>query len=352
MNLGAVLGRSIGIRRLIGIIGSGLWLLTIGQPASAQTAQQVLTIQTVPPLTGAQFALDGSIFTSDENGLAAISIGPGRHVLEALPIGEQPGLQAEFDRWGDDFFTPQRPIDVGSSDEELEVGYDVSHQVTFRFVGLEGEKVSPKRVTSITLRSSLGGLTDFKDPGPHWLQAARIIRRSTGLESKQVQWSVEEAFVDGSNVVNRTEQRFTLEKDERWRIRLLLYSVRFISKDAILGSPVGTHVVIEYPDGGVRRVRLDEKGTVEVTALARGHYEAHVAASGISPVTPISVSRAHQEAELKVITYLDLGLFAFVMLGLAVGLAFIGRPRLRSALRSKLRFRWGVLSDERLHPPI
>jgi hypothetical protein len=336
---------------LVGIIGFGMGLLTIGPPASAQTAQQVLTIQTVPALSGAQFALDGSIFTSDENGLAAISVGTGRHVLEALPVGEQPGLRAEFDRWGDDYFRPRRPVQVGSTGEALEVGYDVRHQVTFRFVGLQDEKVSPKRVTSITLRSSLGGLEEFKHPGPHWLQAARVIRRSTGLESKQVQWSVEEAIVDGSNVVNRTEQRFTLEKEERWPIRLLLYSVRFVSKDAILGSPVGTHVVIEYPDGDVRRVPLDEEGSVEVDSLARGHYEAHVAASGISPVTPISVSRAHQEAELKVISYVDLGLFAFVMLGLAVGLAFIGRPRLRSAVRSKLRFRWGVHSDERMYPP-
>jgi hypothetical protein len=352
MNPGDGRRRPDSTRRLVGVIGFGLWLLTIGPPASAQTAQQALTIQTVPPLSGAQFALDGSIFTSDENGVAAISAGPGRHVLEALPLRELPGLRAEFDRWGDDFFRPRRPIDIGSSGEALEVGYDVSYKVTLRFVGLEGEKVSPKRVTSVTLRSSLGGLKDLKDPGPHWLQAARTIRRSTGLEYKQVQWSVEEAFVDGSNVVNRTEQRFTIEEQERWTIRLLLYSVTFTSKDALLGSPIGTHVVLEYPDGSVRRVPLDEDGIVEVTALARGHYEAHVAASGISPATPISVSRAHQEAELKVISYLDLGLFAFVMIGLAVGLAFIGRPRLRSAVRSKLRFRWGVHSDERMYPPI
>jgi hypothetical protein len=210
MNPGDGRRRPDSTRRLVGVIGFGLWLLTIGPPASAQTAQQALTIQTVPPLSGAQFALDGSIFTSDENGVAAISAGPGRHVLEALPLRELPGLRAEFDRWGDDFFRPRRPIDIGSSGEALEVGYDVSYKVTLRFVGLEGEKVSPKRVTSVTLRSSLGGLKDLKGPGPHWLQAARTIRRSTGLESKQVQWSVEEAFVDGSNVVNRTEHRFTI----------------------------------------------------------------------------------------------------------------------------------------------
>lgn len=343
--------RSISPRRSVQILFFCLGLVGIGTPAWGQAAPAVLTIRTVPPLAGAPFALDGTIFVSDDNGVAAISAGAGRHVLEALPVEERTDLRAEFDRWGDDFFDSRRPIEI-RGDTQIEVGYDVSYRVAFRFEGLEGEKVSSKRVTSVILRNSLGGLEEYKDPGPHWLQAGRIIRRSTGLESKEVQWSVEEAFVDGSNVVNRTEQRFILEEQARWTIRLLLYSVRFTSKDALLGSPVGSHVVIEYPDGGVRRVPLDENGTVEVTSLARGHYEAHVDASGISPATPISVSRAHQEAELKVISYVDLGLFAFVMIGLAVGLAFIGRPRLRSAVRSKLRFRWRVHSDERLHPPI
>jgi hypothetical protein len=352
MNLATRLARSVGLGRSVQILSLCVGLVTAGAPAWAQTAPGVLTIQTVPSLTGARFSLDGTIFVSDESGVAAISAGAGRHVLETLPIEERPDIRAEFERWGDDFFRPRRPIDIGRSGSELEVGYDVSHPVTFGFEELDGEKVSPARVASVTLRSSLGGLTEFKDPGPHWLQAARIIRRSIGLESKEVQWSVEEALVDGSNVVNRTEQRKVFEKKDRWSIRLLLYSVRFTSKDAILGSPVGSHVVIEYPDGSVRRVPLNEDGSVEVRSLARGHYVAHVDASGISPATPISVSRAHQEAELKVISYVDLGLFAFVMIGLAIGLAIIGRPRLRSAVRSKLRFRWGIRSDERLYPPI
>jgi hypothetical protein len=351
MNSANRVARSIRPFRSIQILAFCLAFVTIGTSAWGQAAPGVLTIQTVPPLAGARFELDGTVFVSDANGVAAISTGAGNHVLEALPVEERAGIRAEFDRWGDDFFKPRRPIQIGTG-RELEVGYDVSYPVTFGFEGLEGEKVSPKRVTSVTLRSSLGGIAEFKDPGPHWLQAARVIRRSIGLESKEVQWSVEEAFVDGSNVVNRTEQRFILEKQDRWSIRLLLFSVKFTSEDALLGSPVGSHVVIEYPDGGVRRVSLKEDGSVEVASLARGHYMAHVDASGISPATPISVSRADQEAELKVITYLDLGLFAFVMIGLAVGLAFIGRPRLRSAVRSKLRFRWGVLSDERLYPPI
>jgi hypothetical protein len=341
--------RIAGGRRSVWVLAFCLGLMTVGTPAWAQVAQAGLTIQTVPRLAGAPFALDGTIFVTDANGVASISAGVGRHVLEALPVEERTGIRAEFDRWGDDFFRARRPIEIRTG-TVLEVGYDVSYPVAFAFEGLEGEAIDPSRVTSFTLRSSLGGLADFDDPGPHWLQAARIIRRSTGLESKPVQWSVEEAFVDGSNVVNRTEQKRTFEKEARWPIRLLLYSVKFTSQDAILGSPVGTHVVIEYPDGGVRRVPLNDDGTVEVTSLARGHYLAYVDAPGISPSMPISVSKERQEAKLKVISYLDLGLFAFVLVGTAVGLAFIGRPRLRSAVRSKLRLRWSVHPSERLIP--
>lgn len=332
------------------VLAISVGFLASGAAAWAQTARSVLTIRAVPPIAGVRFALDGKVFVSDANGVATISASEGTHVLEALPVSEQAGTRAEFDRWGDDFFKPRRPLKIPNT-TELEVGYDVSYPVTFEFVDLEGENVGPNRVSALTMRNSLGGLLDFDKPGPHWLQGSRVIRRSIGLDAKDIQWSVEKAVVDGSNVVNRTEQRFLLAKEERWKIRLLLYSVTFTSQDALLGSPVGSHVLIEYPNGSVRRVPLNEGGSVEVTSLARGHYLAHVDASGISPAMPISVSRERQEAKLKVISYVDLGLFAFVLIGTAVGLAFIGRPGLRSAARSMFRYRWGVLTDERLSPP-
>lgn len=325
------------------VLASGAWV-----PARAQ--QLALTIHVVPPFAGAQFALDGEVFASNSQGVAVIPTGQtGIHVLEALPIEELSTMRAEFARWGDDFFQPRRKIDLPRT-TPLEVGYELSYPVTLGFVDLNGEKVSPRRVTSVTIRNTLGSVEEYEGPGPHWFQAVRLLRRFIGLTAKPVQYSVETAMVDGSNVVQRAEQRFFVTGEEHKNIELLLYSVRFTSQDALFGSPIGSHVLLEYPDGEQQRVPLAEDGTVQVSSLARGSYMASVEASGISPPVPVSVSRNFQEATLKVISYLDIGLFLFVLVSSAIGLALIGRPRLRSAIRSKMRLRWGVHPNERLLP--
>jgi hypothetical protein len=325
------------------VLASGAWA-----PAHAQ--QPVLTIQVVPPIPGVQFALDGEVFASDSEGVVVIPARTaGTHVLEALPIEGLSTMRAEFSRWGDDSFRPRRRIDIPRT-TPLEVGYDVSYPLTFGFVDLDGEKVSPSRVSSVTIRSRLGAVEEYEDPGPHWFQGVRILRRSIGLEAKEIEYSVESTVVDGSNVVQRAKQQFSITGKKRYEIRLLLYSVRFTSQDALFGNPIGSHVVLEYPNGEERRLPLAEDGTVKVSSLARGSYRASVEASGISPPVPVSVSRDFQEATLKVISYLDIGLFVFLLVGSGVGLALIGRPRLRSAIRSKLRFRWGVHPNERLLP--
>jgi hypothetical protein len=325
------------------VLASGAWV-----PARAQ--QLALTIHVVPPFAGAQFALDGEVFASNSQGVAVIPTGQtGTHVLEALPIEELSTMRVEFARWGDDFFQPRRNIDLPRT-TPLEVGYELSYPVTIGFVDLNGEKVSPRRVTSVTIRNTLGSVEEYEGPGPHWFQAVRLLRRFIGLTPKPVQYSVETVMVDGSNVVQRAEQRFFVTGEEHRNIKLLLYSVRFTSQDALFGSPIGSHVLLEYPDGEQQRVPLAEDGTVEVSSLARGSYMASVEASGISPPVPVSVSRNFQEATLKVISYLDIGLFLFVLVSSAIGLALIGRPRLRSAIRSKMRLRWGVHPNERLLP--
>lgn len=334
------------------VLTMGSVVLSSGARTPAQ-AQQVtdLTINVVPKLAGARFSLDGQVFESDANGVVSISASPGTHVLEALPMEDVGTVRAEFSRWGDDFFQPRREIELPRA-TPLEVGYDLSHPVTLGFVDREGKAVDPGRVSSVTIKNSMGAIEEYSDVGPHWLKAARIIRRSIGLEAKPIQWSVDSVMVDGSNVVNRAEQRFFIEGKAKWDIRLLLYSVQFSTHDALFGSPVGSHIIIEYPDGTEHRVPLAEGGRVKVDSLARGDYMAWVEESGYSPPMPIRVSKDFQETRLKVVTYLDLGAFFLVLVGTAVALAFIGRPRLRSAVRSKLGFRWGVLSDDRLHPPI
>jgi hypothetical protein len=341
-----------GLRRRYAFVLAFSFALPLVGASTEALAQTVFTVRLVPPFAGARFALDGREFVSGEDGVAAVSVPTGgTHFLEALPVGQIGDMRARFARWGDDVFSPRRRVDFADT-TDMEVGYEISRPITFRFLDLDGKEVNPTRVSELTVRSSLGGVKRYEGIGPHWLQAGRVLRRSTGLQSKDLLYSIDSVMVDGSSVVHRAQQKFLVSDGPVWGITLLLYSVRFRTEDAFFGSPIGSHVVLKYPNGETRRLPLAENGTADVPSLARGNYLAHVDGPGISPPVPVSVSRDFQEARLKVISYLDLALFGLVLLGTAVALVLIGRPGLRSAVRSRLRLRWGVLVDERLYPPI
>jgi hypothetical protein len=83
--------------------------------------------------------------------------------------------------------------------------------------------------------------------GPHWLQAGRIVRRQSGLEETRLLYSLQSVLVEGSNVVSQAQQRFYVNREDDWQIKLLLYSVRVMARDAVFGSPLGTAVRVVYP---------------------------------------------------------------------------------------------------------
>jgi hypothetical protein len=113
-------------------------------------------------------------------------------------------------------------------------------------------------------------------------------------------------------------------------VQLLFYSLKVVTKDALLGFPIGSAVDLKYPSGRTVRHPLKD-GQVVMPSLPRGTYNLKVAASGISFTRPVSVSR-NQEVELKVISYLDMVLAFGAMISIAVGLLLARRPDMRRKL--------------------
>ena len=58
------------------------------------------------------------------------------------------------------------------------------------------------------VRTSTGELVTFNDNQPRWITATQIARRRLGLEATNVLYSVESVMIDGTNVVNRYQQRY------------------------------------------------------------------------------------------------------------------------------------------------
>ncbi len=303
--------------------------------ATTFTVQPALvTVKTVPPLAGVAFSLDGHIFTTQADGVARTSVAQsGVYTLEVLPWKNQT-TRLSFGRWRDGVFDTRRNIEL-PKDSALEAGFDVSYLVKPTFTDLAGKTVPPERITALTFKSSYGATHTLRGGQPVWLQANRVIRRTWGLEEKGISYALESATIDGSNVVNRGQQRFTVGPKEAWHIELLLYYARFRAVDAVFGFPIGDGVSLEYPDGDKKLLKFGADDSALVGPLARGLYEAQVTgARGMAPPTPVALSR-DQTVDLKVLSALDMGVgLSLGMVG-ALGLLLLGRPQLFGLRRAR-----------------
>lgn len=293
-------------------------------------------IQTVPAIPGIPFQMNGTRFVSGEDGFANVKIDkPGQYRLEVLADQyHNPDKRIEFARWLEESYQPYQDIQV-PTDKVIQVGFNVYHLVGQSFIDLAGLPVDPKRVTEFTIRSAQGDMFVLHDGQPRWIPASRVARRATGLEETQLLYSVLSVTVDGSNVVNQSQQRFFTYPVENWPISLLLYSLHISAKDGLFGSPVGKSVNVEFPDGRIENYPLDRNGTVEIHSLARGNYYTElVGAYGMSNRTPVALSR-NQDVNTKVVTYLDISVVGLLGVVLAFGLLLYGRPSILNILQKK-----------------
>jgi len=296
--------------------------------AAIDVRPAVVTVQTVPPVAGIPFTLGGQRFTSGTDGVASLAVDrAGTYDLRVdIPDGLQvdPRTRVSFVRWDGSEFHRTRQVDV-SGDTRLQVGLSLSHPVRLHSVDLSGEAVPASRVASVTLQASTGARFTFEDPGPHWLIANRIQRLRSGMVPTTLQYAVASVVFDGSNVVNRFQQRFEVQGDDDWGITLLLYDARLAGRDALFGGHVGSGVLLRYPDGRSVEQAFGADGAAAFHNLARGTYHVRVVgAAGFAPLAPLALSR-DQDAGLKVLTILDMTVLGGALLGLAVGLMALGR---------------------------
>lgn len=288
----------------------------------------LVTVETVPALPGVPFRLGDREFVSGADGVARLEVAdPGTYRLVAeVPDGLQldADTRVSFVRWGDSEFHAGREIEV-AGDVAFKVGLSLSHLVTLRTLDRQGAPVPADRVDSITLQASNGTRFSYTDFGPHWLMANRVQRLRNGLIPTTLQYAVASVEVDGANVVNRYQQRFTVASGATWEVSLLLFGAVLRSGDALFGRRAGTGVLLRYPSGRTVVRPFDSAGEVRFEGLARGDYHVQVVgASGFAPLAPLALSR-DQNTTLKVLTSLDIGVLVGSGLALAIGLLLIGR---------------------------
>jgi phospholipase C len=298
-------------------------LCTLGAaspPAHAGEAPAV--IQTVPEVPGMRFTASGIRFESDASGRAyppAALVGSHARV-RALETSVAPGVRARFDRW--------------YSDGRI-AALNLYYRTGVDFADLEGNPVDPQVVSAVTLSGSNGRRQSFAGGTPQWLQGNRVVPDSRGRRSTAVSYAAESVLVGGSTVVHRGQQRFFPAKDRSVRLRLLLFSARFVVRDALLGFPIGSSVRLEYPSGHLQAHALDRGADLTVRSLPRGDYRVSVDALGISSSRPIALS-GDQRVNLRVISWLDVAVVLLGLASVALGLLYVRRPKRAGSLAAAL----------------
>jgi hypothetical protein len=285
-------------------------------------AVETVTFRTVPAVPGVRVRSMGRIATTDSQGRVTLAVErTGRRLRsigapEVLATRLRSGAQARFG---------------GLFESRRTLGISLYARTRLRFVDRDGRPFPTRRVGTVRLRSSTGARVAVKGALTPRLQASRVVIAGGAVRSRPITYAVESVRAGGGEVVNRAQLRFSPLRTRRLRVPLLLFSARFTARDALFGSPAGSAMTLEYPDGHVVRMPLRE-GNASASDLPRGQYTVRVEAPGYSVERPVWLSR-DLVVPLQVVSPLDLVVILGGLASVALGLVLAGRPLLRRRLR-------------------
>jgi hypothetical protein len=300
--------------------GDGARLRTAMAP-SAETGAVV--VGTVPAVAGFTVTLDG---------LAQITDSEGKAVFEAVSF--EPALANRVT--GEEVTLPingqqvlVRPAQINTSGSTVVMSLELSYLVHFRFADTLGTALDAATVDKVVVKSETGEIVTVQVGEDRWLQGSRVVGGRGALRVRLLSWSVQEVVIAGANVVNASQQRFLPAQTQDVAVELLLFDMHVYMYDALFGFSYSGAVDLEYPDGHTRRFDLDEEGRLTVPDLPRGEYTVTPIGPGPTMPRPLALSRA-QEVNLAFYSWLDIMVILGAFLGLAGGLAWVGRVRRRS----------------------
>jgi hypothetical protein len=308
---------------------------------SARRADQPIVIRTVPIGPHLRFQLAGHVYTTDRNGHVTVPTVAVRAIshdlrtnpllLKLLPNRRPDGSYFQLERW----YTATRTHNA------VFAAIDLYRPVHFSLVSRTGQPISVALVDSFTMKRIDGeviNLTGRQLERPVVLQASRVVPLSTELVSKCLLYRIQRVSIGGNNLVHQAQQFFLPSKSVNVKLRLLIYSVRFESRDIFFGFSIGSGIRLIYPNGRVEVHQFHGHGQLALAALPRGTYHVRMVGPGLSPSSPVSVTR-DSVAQLKVFSYLDIAVVVILLLALIIGLAVARRPALRRRLSPRWRLR-------------
>ena len=281
---------------------------------AAPAAGAATTVQVIPGLSGIRFSYEGQTLESQRFGLLVVPADDRRLIrrrLKVLNTTVRHAVHAHFHGW-----------------RRGRITLTLLYQVRPRFVDPRGRHVDPRRIKSVLLKAPGGVRMGLSADHATWVPGNRIVAVGRRPVSRPVQWAVERAIADGANVVARSQQRFLPSKIRHPRVHVRFFTLRFSTRDALLGAGIGSSIAITFPDGHVERHQLGDGGRFTFHSLPRGSYTVKVKAPGFASEWPVTLT-GNQAVRVSVISYLDALLVLGALMAIAVGLVLVGRRRHR-----------------------
>jgi len=285
-----------------------------------------LTIRTVPAIDGIPIDV-GTLKATTANGGVAVFAIPKLGTYRAnadIAAVSTPALRADFVRWGDNIYTPERDVLI-AGDTELDLGLHTAVRGSFRFVNQDGTLIDPAKIQSVTLTSTSGSQLVLTQYVGVWLEAGSAVKRLDALAESPRSWRVLDVEMSGTNVVNRGQQRVDPAPNATWTVTVLLFDLHVQGRDALFGNSLGGRLELVYPDNSTRVVELNgSSGPVDFLQLPRGNYTLRLSGAGLGAPTPVVLSQT-QTATIRVVTFLDIGVFGALVLAAIAAVLWIGR---------------------------
>ena len=286
-------------------------------PVSAEPKQ--IEVRTVPPLAGVELELDGEKTRTGADGTASFSTEDFRNAGERLVVIDD---RVELPT-GDGYYEYSRTFGQSLN---LALAFDLYREVSFRFVTLQGRELTVDEIDTLQLKNSLGGrFEDVDRTAPVVVHANRVVSSPTGPVIRDIVWSIDSVMVGSSNVVNRSEVRFTPATENAIEVTTLFFDATFTVGDLFFGFATGDSLLVEDPNGVVTDYPLVD-GALALDDLPRGDYRVTVVGPGLNLSRPVALSR-NQEVDLALLSYLDLTVGAVGLVLFATGTFITGWRR-------------------------
>jgi hypothetical protein len=308
----------------------------------------VLTVKTVPALTGVRLAVDGHLITTDSHGFARFTQDHNLlpHTLTLLDHAVSGAtLKYRFNRW-DGQRDPNQAFTSTVTGLPMRSAYTITAAFTVQFpvtphlVHEDGVGVDLSEVSAISVRSESGNLVDLNKDTTTWLDGTRPVFQQGVLSARAIPYTVQSVMVHGTNVVDAGRQSFQPSANQTPTFTTQFHDLTITAHDALFGSPLGKRAIVTLPDG-TRIVRdLGPTHTTKVPNLPRGKYSVVVQAGVAVVAADVFNLSKSQTADIAVISSKDMSLLGLGLLLMALVLLGIGRHhRLRRAVAGLHRFR-------------